>query len=198
MEEIIPFGNNPLFRTLLGWALPPSIELLKYTETETTRRLREKFHVVQDMLMPIGYLKQSIQYFDDYFNLYPLWLSPMAVLDNAQQQGFVHPLRKNDGTVDEMYVDIGAYGTPVKKDFDNSRALPLLEQFVLDHHGYQALYAKTMLSRDDFRRMFDHTDYDRLRDQLPFCKQAFEEVYEKVSSKGRVSPVEMRKLISQR
>lgn len=198
MEEIIPFGNNPLFRTLLGWALPPSIELLKYTETETTRRLREKFHVVQDMLMPIGYLNQSIQYFDGHFNLYPLWLSPMAVLDNAQQQGFVHPLRKNDGTVDEMYVDIGAYGTPVKKDFDNNRALPLLEQFVLDHHGYQALYAKTMLSRDDFRRMFDHTDYDRLRDQLPLCKQAFEEVYEKVSSKGRVSPVEMRKLIGQR
>lgn len=23
MEEIIPFGNHPLFRWLLGWALPP-------------------------------------------------------------------------------------------------------------------------------------------------------------------------------
>ncbi|MGR9037684.1 MAG: hypothetical protein ACU83O_14030 [Gammaproteobacteria bacterium] len=42
MEEIIAFGNHPVFRALLGWALPPRIELLKYTETETTRRLREK------------------------------------------------------------------------------------------------------------------------------------------------------------
>lgn len=196
MEEIIPFGNHPIFRALLGWALPPRIELLKYTETETTRRLREKFHVVQDMLMPIKYLKQSIQYFDDHFNLYPLWLSPMAIFDNDRHLGFVHPLRRKDGTVDEMYVDIGAYGTPLKTNFDNASALPLLEKFVIDHHGYQALYAKTTLSREDFRTMFDHNDYDQLRERLPFCKQAFDEVYDKVSSKGRVSPVEMRKLES--
>lgn len=194
MEEIIPFGNHPVFRALLGWALPPRIELLKYTETETTRRLREKHHVVQDMLMPIKYLKQSIQYFDDHFNLYPLWLSPMAIFDNDKHLGFVHPLRSKDGTIDEMYVDIGAYGTPLKANFDNSSALPLLEKFVIDHQGYQALYAKTTLSREDFRAMFDHSDYDNLREQLPFCKQAFDEVYDKVSSKGRVSPVEMRKL----
>jgi delta24-sterol reductase len=194
MEEIIPFGNHPVFRALLGWALPPRIELLKYTETETTRRLREKHHVVQDMLMPIKYLKQSIQYFDDHFNLYPLWLSPMAIFDNDRHLGFVHPLRSKDGTIDEMYVDIGAYGTPLKANFDNSSALPLLEKFVIDHQGYQALYAKTTLSREDFRAMFDHSDYDNLREQLPFCKQAFDEVYDKVSSKGRVSPVEMRKL----
>jgi delta24-sterol reductase len=178
----------------LGWALPPRIELLKYTETETTRKLREKYHVVQDMLMPIQYLKQSIQYFDAHFNLYPLWLSPMAIFDNDRHLGFVHPYRKEDGTVDEMYVDIGAYGTPRKVNFDNTTALPLLEQFVIDHHGYQALYAKTTLSRKDFRLMFDHSEYDKLREQLPFCKQAFDEVYDKVSSKGRVSPVEMRKL----
>ena len=194
MEEIIPFGNHPVFRAFLGWALPPRIELLKYTETETTRKLREKFHVVQDMLMPILYLKQSIQYFDDHFNLYPLWLSPMAIFDNDRHLGFVHPLRKKDGTVDEMYVDIGAYGTPLKENFDNAAALPLLEKFVINHHGYQALYAKTTLSREDFRTMFDHTDYDELREQLPFCKQAFDEVYDKISLKGRVSPVEMRKL----
>jgi Delta24-sterol reductase len=172
--------------------LPPRIELLKYTETETTRKLREKFHVVQDMLMPIRYLKQSIQYFDDHFNLYPLWLSPMAIFDNDRHLGFVHPLRKEDGTVDEMYVDIGAYGTPRKENFDNASALPLLEKFVIDHQGYQALYAKTTLSREDFRTMFDHTDYDKIRKQLPFCTQAFDEVYDKVSSKGRISPVEMR------
>jgi delta24-sterol reductase len=51
-----------------------------------------------------------------------------------------------------------------------------------------------MLTREDFRRMFDHSNYDHLREQLPLCKQAFDEVYDKVSSKGRISPVEMRKL----
>jgi delta24-sterol reductase len=194
MEEIIPFGNHPVFRTLLGWALPPRIELLKYTETQTTRRLREKFHVVQDMLVPIRYLKQSIVYFDEHFRLYPLWLSPMAIKDNGGQPGFVHPFKTKDGAVDEMYVDIGAYGTPGREGFDNAVALPLLEKFVIEHGGYQALYARTFMSREDFRKMFDHAGYDFLRWRLPYCRQAFDEVYDKVSSKGRVSPVEMRKL----
>lgn len=194
MEEIISFGNHPLFRALLGWALPPRIELLKYTETETTRRLREKHHVVQDMLVPIRYLQQSIEYFDDHFDLYPLWLSPMAIFGNERNIGFVHPLRGDDGAVDEMYVDIGAYGTPRKKDFDGRTALPLLEKFVIDHHGYQALYAKTTMSREAFRAMFDHTDYDRMREALPYCRQAFGEVYDKVSPKGRASPVEIKKM----
>lgn len=194
MEEIIPFGNHPVFRALLGWALPPRIELLKYTETQTTRRLREKFHVVQDMLMPIRHLKQSIDYFDKHFRLYPLWLSPMAIKDNGGQPGFVHPFRTAEGVVDEMYVDIGAYGTPRKADFDNASALPLLEKFVIEQHGYQALYARTCMDRQQFRMMFDHAGYDQLRARLPYCRQAFDEVYDKVSSTGRVSPVEMRQL----
>lgn len=194
MEEIIPFGNHPLFRFFLGWALPPRIELLKYTETETTRRLREKHHVVQDMLMPMAKLKPSLEYFDEHFDLYPLWLSPMAIFDNPNQLGFVHPYRESTKSPDPMYVDIGAYGTPKKADFDGRRELPLLEQFVLKHSGYQALYAKTLLSQEDFRRMFDHTHYDKMRESLPYCKEAFGEIYDKVSSKGRISPVEMRRL----
>jgi len=70
----------------------------------------------------------------------------------------------------------------------------LLEKFVIEKQGYQALYAKTLLSEEDFRKMFDHTAYDQLRDDLPYCKQAFGEIYDKISSKGRISPVEMRKL----
>jgi len=194
MEEIIPFGNHPLFRWLLGWAVPPKIPLLKYTETETTKELREKHQILQDMLMPMRHLKKSIEYFADEYDLYPLWLSPMEVFDNGENQGFIHPLRNEDGSVEEMYVDIGAYGTTRKPGLDNRLALPKLERFVIDHHGYQALYAKTMLSREDFRAMFDHAAYDRLRQELPFCTQAFDEVYDKVSAKGRAAPADAKKL----
>ncbi|BBL72910.1 FAD-binding oxidoreductase [Methylomagnum ishizawai] len=195
MEEIIPFAHHPVFRYLLGWALPPRIELLKYTETRTTQRLRERYHVIQDMLVPIRYLKESIRYFDGHFQIYPLWLSPMAIKENPGKQGFIQPLKMADGTVDEMYVDIGAYGTPgIGKAFDSAVALPALEQFVIAHRGYQALYARTCMSREDFRAMFDHTGYDALRERLPYCREAFDDVYDKVSARGRVSPVEMREL----
>lgn len=197
MEEIIPFGNHPLFRLLLGWALPPRISLLKYTETETTRRLSERFQVLQDMLVPMRFLKASVEYFDEHFAIYPLWLSPMAIPDNDLHLGLVHPHRDVDGNVDELFVDVGAYGMVRKPGFDSHTALPRLERFVLEHGGYQALYAKTCLTRDDFRAMFDHSAYDRLREDLPFCRRAFDEIHDKVSAKGRVAPVEMRRLEKQ-
>jgi delta24-sterol reductase len=192
MEEIITFGNHPVFRWLLGWALPPRVELLKFTETETTRNLREKFHVIQDMLMPMANLKKSIEYFDEHYTIYPLWLAPMAIYGNAEHSGIIHPLTTEDGGCDELYVDIGAYGTPRKGHFDNMQAQPLLEKFVVEHNGYQALYAKTSLSRADFRKMFDHQEYDKLRNSLPYCTLAFDQIFDKVSSIGRVSPVEFR------
>jgi delta24-sterol reductase len=194
MEEIIPFGNHPLFRWLLGWTLPPRIALLKVTETETTRRLRERLHVIQDILMPMASLKRSIEYLDDHYGIYPLWLSPMAIFENEQRLGFVHPLTLPDGARDELYVDVGVYGSSYKAGFDNRSALPLLENFVIENHGYQALYAVTTMTRAQFRTMFDHRAYDRLRRQLPLCTHAFDEVHEKISAKGRVSPVEMRRL----
>ncbi|MDD2767387.1 MAG: FAD-binding protein [Methylococcus sp.] len=194
MEEIIPFGNHPLFRAALGWALPPRIELLKYTETETTRELRERHQIIQDMLVPVRYLKRSIEYFDEQTALYPLWLSPMSIWSSDGNNGFIHTFRDTQGAEDTLFVDIGAYGTLKRNGLDARNVLGLLEQFVLEHKGYQALYAKTALSRTDFRRMFDHADYDRLREKLPMCTLAFDEVYDKVSSAGRAAPVEIRQL----
>lgn len=198
MEEVIPSGNHPWFRAVLGWALPPRVELLKMTETETTRSLRERFQIIQDMLVPMAHLAKSLRYFDQHYRLYPLWLSPMAVYDNDRQMGLIHPFRKGDGSVDPLYVDIGAYGVPRKEHFDNRTALPPLEQFVIDHNGYQALYAQTKMSREQFRTMFDHTAYDRMREALPYCGEAFDEVYDKVSAQARAAPVEIRKIRKQR
>jgi hypothetical protein len=46
------------------------------------------------------------------------------------------------------------------------------------------LYADTYMSRAEFRRMFDHTLYDKLRASLG-CKSAFAEVYDKVNRSAR-------------
>lgn len=39
VETMIPFGNHPLFRWLLGWLLPPKIAFLKYTTTPGVRAM---------------------------------------------------------------------------------------------------------------------------------------------------------------
>uniref|UniRef100_A0A8C1AEK7 Delta(24)-sterol reductase n=1 Tax=Cyprinus carpio carpio TaxID=630221 RepID=A0A8C1AEK7_CYPCA len=175
--DIIPFGNNPLFRYVFGWMVPPKISLLKLTQGETIRKLYEQHHVVQDMLVPMKHIKSAILRFHEDIHVYPLWLCPF-VLPN--QPGMVHP----KGDEDELYVDIGAYGEPKVKHFEARSSTRQLEKFVRDVHGFQMLYADVYMERQEFWEMFDGTLYHKLRKQLN-CEDAFPEVYDKICKNAR-------------
>ena len=66
----------------------------------------------------------------------------------------------------------------------SSQCSPLLINCLLLVCRFQMLYADSYLSREDFRKMFDHSLYDRLRKSLD-CEKAFPEVYGKVNRKVR-------------
>ena len=84
-----------------------------------------------------------------------------------------------------MYVDIGVYGIPRAPDYEALHTTRQIEKFVRDVHGYQMLYADTYTTREEFRKMFDHTLYDKMRKSLK-CEKAFPEVYEKVNKDARI------------
>lgn len=110
--------------------------------------------------------------------MYPIWLCPFRLPAAA---GMVHPAA---GLAEDMYVDIGVYGVPKRDDFDARRTHRELEDLVVDCAGFQMLYADTYRTREEFRRMFDHRLYDRMRAQLG-CAAAFPEVYDKVNKEVR-------------
>uniref|UniRef100_G3PAV7 Delta(24)-sterol reductase n=1 Tax=Gasterosteus aculeatus aculeatus TaxID=481459 RepID=G3PAV7_GASAC len=176
-KDIIPFGNNPIFRWVFGWMVPPKISLLKLTQGETIRRLYEQHHVVQDMLVPMKDLQAAIARFHQDVEVYPLWLCPFLL---PPGRGMVHPR----GQEAELYVDIGAYGEPRVKHFEAKASTRQLEKFVREVHGFQMLYADVYMDREEFWEMFDGRLYRRLRDELG-CKEAFPEVYDKVCKAAR-------------
>lgn len=49
------------------------------------------------------------------------------------------------------------------------------------------LYADSYMTREEFYKMFDHSLYNNLRDTIPNCKDAFSEIYDKVSYAARNS-----------
>jgi len=179
LAEIIPFGNHPLFRLLFGWALPPKISLLKLTQTKGLKRLYDANHVIQDMLIPINALDKSLSVFHEQFRVYPLWLCPMKVV-KTPFRGMVNP----PGGKDEMFVDIGAYGVPGIKPFKTVEAHRAVEKYVKDARGFQALYADTHMTRDEFEKMFDMQLYNKMRKKYD-CEKAFPYVYDKVSRQAR-------------
>lgn len=61
----MPFGNHPLFRWTLGWAMPPKISFLKLTQTRVLKELYNKYHVIQDLIVPIKHVKNALSFFED-------------------------------------------------------------------------------------------------------------------------------------
>jgi len=61
IQDIIPFGNNIVFRVLFGWLIPPKVSLLKLTQGKTIKKLYETHHMIQDMLVPIADLKTPLK-----------------------------------------------------------------------------------------------------------------------------------------
>ncbi|XP_007428264.1 delta(24)-sterol reductase [Python bivittatus] len=178
LQDIIPFGNHPIFRYLFGWMVPPKISLLKLTQGETLRNLYEQHHVIQDMMIPMKNLEQCIQTFHSVIKVYPLWLCPFILPHNP---GMVHP----KGDEEELYVDVGAYGMPQTKHFEAMASTRQLEKFVRNVHGFQMLYADCYMTREEFWEMFDGSLYHKLRQQLQ-CNKAFPEVYDKVCKAARL------------
>lgn len=178
IQLIIPFGNHFVFRWLFGWMLPVSVGLMKLTESKTINAMYEKHHTVQDMLVPLKRLQDTLEFFDENLKVYPLWICPFNLPSNP---GFVHP----EGNSSEMYVDIGAYGEPQVK-FNAVESTRKVEEYVRNNKGFQMLYATTYMTKEEFRKMFDHTIYDKVRNEQK-CMDAFPDVYDKVSYKARTS-----------
>ncbi|XP_035456981.2 delta(24)-sterol reductase-like [Spodoptera frugiperda] len=179
LQDIIPFGNHPIFRYLLGWLMPPEVSLLKLTQPEAVTKLYDKAHVIQDMLVPVEHLEKAIDVFHDEFEVYPIWLCPFRVFNHPGQ------LKIKTNADSQMFVDIGVYGVPKAKGYETVPSTRRIEAFVSKHDGFQMLYADTYTTREEFRAMFDHTLYDKVRDSLPYCKDAFPEIYGKVNRNVR-------------
>lgn len=176
LQDIVPFGNNILFRYLFGWLMPVKVSLLKITQTAAIKKLYEENHIIQDMLVPISKMEKCLREIDDAVQVYPIWLCPFNLPNDP---GMVHP--KTDTA--QMYVDIGIYGVPQRK-FDAKPVTRRIESLVGDCDGFQMLYADTYRTEAEFRQMFDHSLYDKMRNKYD-CKSAFPEVFGKVNKNVR-------------
>lgn len=157
--------------------MPVKVSLLKLTQSGAVKKLYENNHMIQDLLVPTRTMKNCLEKFNSSINIYPLWVCPFILPNDP---GMVHPKANKS----ELYVDIGIYGVPNVKNFNAVKSTRFIEDLVDESEGFQMLYADTYRSRDEFRKMFDHNLYEKMRNKLN-CKKAFPEVYDKVNKNVR-------------
>lgn len=187
MELMIPAGNHPVFRYLLGWLMPPKVSFLKLSQTEYTRKLTEMTHVAQDFLVPTDRMAQTLDICDtEYDGIYPLWICPHV--HRAMPGSLLRDPPRPDANGDQMYVDIGVYGLPKcvhegrEDEYDMRRSMRAVEDKVQKADGFSMLYADIYMSKEEFEVMFDHDQYRQLRKKYG-AENSFKEVYDKMNSR---------------
>lgn len=192
LEELVPFGNHPLYRHLLGWLGAPKVSLLKRTMTEEIRRRLVEKHVVQDIVIPIRSMEEAVSRFDAWFGIYPLLVFPIRLYDHGELTGFLpRPRQCEEGESFEMYFDLGVYGIPpaVKRGepWSATESVRAMEAFTQRVHGFSLLYADIFMTREEFEQMFDHRLYREQRERLG-AVDAFPEVWDKVRPQYALQP----------
>ncbi len=168
MELILPMGNHPLFRYLLGWLMPPQLALLKLTHTPTLQTFYETKHVAQDFLVPLELLGDALTRVHGLFEVYPLWLCPHRLVKTEPQGALRWRLNASaPAGAHDMYVDVGVYGVSRKaargERWSAPAAVTEFEQWLIANGGYSALYAVVELSRSEYNQMFDTTLIEAMR-----------------------------------
>lgn len=197
---ILPFADQWWFRFLLGWMMPPKVSFLKATQGDAIRNYYHEKHVIQDMLVPLYKVPEALEFSHRELELYPIWLCPHKLHKFPYktmiypEPGFEWQHRRGDTPYAQMYTDIGLYYTPNPilrgEEFDGVEACRKIERWLIQNHGFQALYAVTELNEKDFWRMFDAGLYSQCREKYK-AVGTFMGVYYK-SKKGRKTEKEVQ------
>lgn len=196
-DLLVPMGNHPVFRYLAGWLMPPRVSFLKLTTIG--KKMNDYYSsrfVAQDILVPLRKTAECMELMHDEFDIYPVWLCPHRVfktrrgtmLDCEADYDKRTALRQGDTEDAQMFTDVGIWFTPGPilrgEKYDTNAALHKLEQWLIQNHGYQTLYAYTELTESDFWKMFDKTLYDKCRSKYN-ASNHFMDVYYKVGRKNK-------------
>ena len=81
-----------------------------------------------------------------------------------------------------------SFSEPNADNYDKESCQRKTEQWCLNRGGFVALYAETLLTKEEFLQMFHATmkHYEKLRQEYG-CEGAFPHMYEKISINARGS-----------
>lgn len=133
-------------------------------------------YVVQDLALPYSTAKQFVDYTDEAFGIYPLWLCPLKQCPLPT----MHPHSSDyeaDGSLKQM-LNIGLWGHGPRKYKDFVAKNRDLEHKLKELRGMKWLYAHTYYDEDQFWEMFDRKWYEGLREK--YDATSLPSVYEKV------------------
>lgn len=136
----------------------------------------QQYHIVEDLAVPIKNTVPWLEYLEEDFGIYPLWLCPLKF----KQSGLTIKHVPNDT---EMLLNVGVWGPYTKKHTSFKSANLALEAKVKDLQGIKWLYAQTFYEENEFWNIYDRESYEGLRRK--FAATQLPNFYDKVKQPDR-------------
>ncbi|TVY68685.1 Delta(24)-sterol reductase [Lachnellula suecica] len=136
-----------------------------------------KRYVVQDLALPYSTAEKFVDYTDETFGIYPLWLCPLK----QSPYNTMHPhydATEPDGKTLQPMLNIGLWGFGPKNHEEFVKKNRDLEQKLKELGGMKWLYAHTYYTEGEFWEQFDRPWYEKLR--AKYDATSLPSVYDKV------------------
>ena len=147
---------------------------------------QSKKTIIQDVALPYATAERFVEYADEEFGIWPLWLCPIrqspapTMHPHLKEQSQEQELASKQGALDPI-LNIGIYGWGPSKADEFVKRNRDLEQKVRELGGMKWLYAQTFYSEEEFWEIYDRNWYDALREK--YDATSLPSVYDKVRSK---------------
>jgi hypothetical protein len=119
--------------------------------------------IVQDVAIPFDSCGEFVDWLEDNFGHYPLWLCPLSQRGKLSTSPSSLLFQKKNGCLSEVLMNFGVWGPgPV----DRQKFLEInrkLERKVQDLGGQKWLYAHAYYKEDEFWTIFNRDEYESLR-----------------------------------
>ena len=120
-------------------------------------------YIVQDVAIPFGGCGEFVDWLEDNFGHYPLWICPLSQRGKLSTSPSSLLLQRKDGCLSDVLMNFGVWGpgpASLQKFLEMNRSL---ERKVQDLGGQKWLYAHAYYKEDEFWTIFNRYDYEDLR-----------------------------------
>jgi len=134
-----------------------------------------KRYIAQDVAVPYAAADEFIQFVEDLFGFYPIWLCPLRMVGRSPFSSYTEDEISSEPA---RLVNFGVWG-PGPSGLDSFvEANRKLEQKVHELNGMKCLYAHAYYTEEEFRNTYNCKDYDVLR--VKYHATYLPSVYDKV------------------
>lgn len=124
---------------------------------------QSKQYIIQDLALPYSTASEFVEYVDEEFKIYPIWLCPLKQSPDVSLHPHSSRRSLDSSPSHDMLLNVGVWGPGSRDSSSFVQVNRRLEAKVRELSGMKWLYAMAYYTEEEFWEIYDRKWYDGLR-----------------------------------